>query len=281
MDTGKKWRSNHTAWQQVHNWTNSENSIWYVVLAWWPTPMTTWPLPLTSTQSTSTQTPECMCVVSFLCQRIVIHAHAPHGSSRESCVHLSSHPHALMKWATLFRLCCPFSPNALPVALLPLLPALEARRQPAAHSAQREYGLFDETYLHTQGREGKKQPNLTREGVKNNQTSQVSEKKQPNLTRWRRGRKTQTSRGGGGGEKPKPHEVKKGGEKPKPKPHKGEEGKTQTQTSQGRGKSWVLCPSFIPSTCAHDVCGSPSPLISPFSSSFTCRTPSTSSPWSS
>ena len=36
------------------------------------------------------------------------------------------------------------------------------------------------------------------------------------------------------------------------------------------------------STCAHDVCGSPSPLISPFSSSFTsrtsCRTPSTSSP---
>ena len=42
----------------------------------------------------------------------------------------------------------------------------------------------------------------------------------------------------------------------------------------------------IPSTCAHDVCGSPSPLISPFSSPFTsrtsCRTPSTSSPtWSS
>ena len=35
----------------------------------------------------------------------------------------------------------------------------------------------------------------------------------------------------------------------------------------------------IPSTCAHDVCGSPSTLISPFSSPFTsrtsCRTPST------
>ena len=46
-----------------------------------------------------------------------------------------------------------------------------------------------------------------------------------------------------------------------------------------------LCPSFIPPTCAHDVCGSPSTLISPFFSSFTsrtsCRTASTSSPWSS
>ena len=117
------------------------------MLAWWrctitiPTPMATWPLPLTSTQSTSTRTPECMCVVSFLCQRIAIHAHAPHGSSRESCVHLSSHPHALRKWATLFRLWSPLLPHAPPVAILPLLPALEARRQPAAHSAQREYGL--------------------------------------------------------------------------------------------------------------------------------------------
>ena len=35
--------------------------------------------------------------------------------------------------------------RAPPVALLPLLPALEARRQPA-HSAQ---DAFDETYLHT------------------------------------------------------------------------------------------------------------------------------------
>ena len=110
------------------------------MLAWWrctitiPTPMTTWPLPLTSTQHINTN------VVSFLYQRIVIHCTSPRGSSREFCVHLSSHPHALMKWATLLRLWSPLLPHAPPVALLPLLPALEVRRQPA-HSAQREYGL--------------------------------------------------------------------------------------------------------------------------------------------
>ena len=80
-------------------------------------------------------------ILFFLCQPIVVHAHAPHGSSRESCVHLSSHPHSLMKWATLIRLWSPLSLHAPPVALLPLLPALEARWQPAARSAQWEYGL--------------------------------------------------------------------------------------------------------------------------------------------
>ena len=40
------------------------------------------------------------------------------------------------------RPCSPLLPHAPPVALLPLLPALEARRlQPAAHSAQRQNGL--------------------------------------------------------------------------------------------------------------------------------------------
>ena len=113
MATGKKWRSNHTAWQQVHNWTKSENSE-LVMIAWWlctitiPTPMTTWPLTLTSTLSTSTRTLECAlsCFSCVSAHRHIAHTHR--GSSRESCVCHPSHPHALMKWATLFDFALPF-----------------------------------------------------------------------------------------------------------------------------------------------------------------------------
>ena len=71
-------------------------------------------------------------------------AHSPHGSSRESCVHLSSHPHALMMCAILLRfwslLSLHFLLHAPLVALLLFLDPLEVRRQ-LAHSVQREYGL--------------------------------------------------------------------------------------------------------------------------------------------
>ena len=84
------------------------------MIAWWhctmQTPMTTWPLPLTSTLSTSTRTPECECALSCIsCLSAHRHiAHTHRGSGRESCVCHPSHPHALMKWATIFDFALPF-----------------------------------------------------------------------------------------------------------------------------------------------------------------------------
>ena len=55
---------------------------------------------------------------------------------------LSHHPHVHVHVNVSPRLALPFLFPALPAALLPLPPALEVRRlQPAAHSAQRGYGL--------------------------------------------------------------------------------------------------------------------------------------------
>ena len=53
------------------------------------------------------------------------------------------HPIHMRSWSERlsFDFALHFLPHAPPVALLPLLPAFEARRQLAAHSAQREYGL--------------------------------------------------------------------------------------------------------------------------------------------
>ena len=149
MATGKNWRSQHTVWLQVHIWTESTKvriQHCYVMLAWWrctitrPTPMTTWQPRLSSTQSTSTRTFECALSCSSCVSASSYIAHAPHGLS-PSCVRHSSHPHALMMCAVLPRHWSLHPlPLAPPVALLPLLPPLEVRRQPA-HSAQREYGL--------------------------------------------------------------------------------------------------------------------------------------------
>ena len=78
-----------------------------VMLAWWrctvPTPTTTWPPTLTSTQSTSTRTLECMCVVSFiLCQRIVIHCTCTAWLKSELCP--SRHPIQTHSWCVRFSL---------------------------------------------------------------------------------------------------------------------------------------------------------------------------------
>ena len=55
---------------------------------------------------------------------------------------LSHHAHVHVQVSVSLRLALPFLFPALPAALLPLPPALEVRRlQPAAHSAQRGYGL--------------------------------------------------------------------------------------------------------------------------------------------
>ena len=103
--------------------------------------MTTWPFLLTSTLTT--RTPECECALSCFFSFVCTSSHRAHSpwlkswvlclsSMSSTCVHEVSDS---------LRPCSPLLPHAPPVALLPLLPALEARGQPAAHSAQREYGL--------------------------------------------------------------------------------------------------------------------------------------------
>ena len=148
MATGKNWRSQHTVWLQVQKWTKSENSVigyaCVVTLHDYTTDtndnMTTKTDFHTEHINTNTwgalSRSSCVSASSYI-------AHAPLGSSRESCVHLSSHPHALMMKISLAfwsHLSLHLLPHAPPVALLPLLHPLEVRRQPA-HSAQREYGL--------------------------------------------------------------------------------------------------------------------------------------------
>ena len=67
-------------------------------------------------------------------------AHTHRGSSHESCVCHPCHPH-VHEVSVSLRPCSPLLPHALPAALLPPFLALELRGQPAAHSAQSEYGL--------------------------------------------------------------------------------------------------------------------------------------------
>ena len=64
--------------------------------------MTTWSPTLTSTWSTSTRTPECMCLVSFLCQRIVIHCTCTAWPKSELC--LSRHLIHMRSWCVRFSL---------------------------------------------------------------------------------------------------------------------------------------------------------------------------------
>ena len=104
---------------------------WYCTMR---TPMTTRPFTLTSTLSE--RSAHCSVSSSVLarhisCTRIVAQV-----------MSLSHHPHVHVHVSVSPRLALPFLFPALPAALLPLLPALEVRRLlPAAHSAQRGYGL--------------------------------------------------------------------------------------------------------------------------------------------
>ena len=151
--TGKNWRWQHTVWLQVQKWTESENSnlVRYdcvVTMHDYTTDTNDSMTTNTDFHIEHTNTNTWVCTVSScLSQRIVI---LHFGSSRESCVHLSSHPRALMMCAVLPRhwslLSLHLLPHAPPVALLPLLHPLEVRRQPA-HSAQREYGLHGRDLL--------------------------------------------------------------------------------------------------------------------------------------
>ena len=103
--------------------------------------MTTWPLSLTSTLTTRTLECECALSCFFSFVSTVSHlAHSPWLKSWVLCLSSISSTCA-HEVSDSLRPCSPLLPQALPVALLPLLPALEVRRQPAAHSAQREYGL--------------------------------------------------------------------------------------------------------------------------------------------
>ena len=94
--------------------------------------MTTWPLPQTSTLSE--RSAHCLvlsCLYIVTCTRTVAQV-----------MSLSHHPHVHVHVSVSPRLALPYPFPALPAALL-LPPALEVRRlQPAAHSAQRGYGLF-------------------------------------------------------------------------------------------------------------------------------------------
>ena len=78
--------------------------------------------------------------LSCLSAQCHIIAHTHRGSSHESCVCHPCHPH-VHEVSVSLRPCSPLLPHAPPAALLPPLLALEARGQPAAHSAQSEYGL--------------------------------------------------------------------------------------------------------------------------------------------
>ena len=116
-------------WNWDKKWTLAMNAWWQCMTR---TPMTTWPLPQTSTLSER----ERALSGSFL--SVHRHAHTHRGSSNESFIP-STCPCSCERFSSP---CSPLLLHALPAALPPLPPALEVRRlQPAAHSAQRGYGL--------------------------------------------------------------------------------------------------------------------------------------------
>ena len=143
-----KWLRQHTVWQQVHNWTKSENSVsgYACVVTLHDTDTND---DMTSntdfhTEHINTNTWVYVpCLVLVSAHRHTLHMHRMAQVRAVSVT--SSHPRALMMCAVLPRhwsLHYPhLLPHAPPVALLPLLPPLEVRRQQPAHSAQRENGF--------------------------------------------------------------------------------------------------------------------------------------------